>query len=367
MDVSVFISYAHVDNDAMYGRIKEISKGTGQTYSALTGKSVKVFVDTDSIALGEEWRERIRSGLSSATILLAFISPAYMHSTACRGELRDFLSFLSQGGSSRLIIPLLLVERSRMDELFPDDDLWDSIVSLQYLSIDDMRFEDPGTGAWLAKIHKIAERVNEKLSEQAQKGSAITPDIPDGSVSDVGDPVGKYELIARLELEGPNLSTQVQKFGSLVEQFATIVNTATPEMTAAGSFSQRLIVSRELAEKLGPVTEQSLATSEVMIKSITSMDPGVVAAIRLAKVASDRKTPEVQAFIESIRFMANGIVEATSHLMTFEASIEEAKGYSSDLDKPLDTMQRSLLLVAEMNAIAERWLDELGDVESPVE
>ena len=367
-DVSIFISYAHLDNDAAYGRIKEMSDSVGRVYSALTGKNATVFFDVDSISLGERWRDRIRSGLSAATILLAFVSPIYMKRPECRAELREFLSFLSQGGSSRLIIPLLLVARAQMDGLLLDDDLWGDVVELQYLAIDEMWFEDPGTGAWLKKVHVIAKRVDEKLSEQAEKGSAITPEIPKGeSQSATGDRVGKFELISRVETEAPVLMAEAQKFAVLIENFGSTVTSVAPEIARAESFGQRLAASQRLASQLTPITDQSLEVSEVMIKVVTSMDPGVVAAIRLAKNAPDAGTSEVQNFLQVIGDMANSIITAMSQLTVLEASIEQGKGYSSDLDQPLDTMQRSLLLVAEMNAIAQGWLDELGDLESSVE
>jgi len=73
--ISVFLSYARLDDMATYGRISTFRADLQHSYEALTGSRVEVFQDVDSVGLGEGWKDRIRSGLSTSSILLAFVRP----------------------------------------------------------------------------------------------------------------------------------------------------------------------------------------------------------------------------------------------------------------------------------------------------
>ena len=65
-DVAVFVSYSHNDDQATYGRIQKFSSDVRSSYKSLSGLDAEMFFDTESIDLGDNWRNRIRSGLLGA-------------------------------------------------------------------------------------------------------------------------------------------------------------------------------------------------------------------------------------------------------------------------------------------------------------
>ncbi|HEX3790068.1 MAG TPA: toll/interleukin-1 receptor domain-containing protein [Pseudonocardiaceae bacterium] len=362
-DVAIFVSYSHVDESSTYGRVKALAADVGHSFAGLTGRDVgTIFVDTNSIKLGEDWRDRLRSGLGDATILLAFVSPSYLRSVACRSEMTEFLSFLATGGGSRLIIPLLLVGQQRMDDLFPDDELWKKIIGLQSLLIEQLKFEDKGSSDWMKAVEKIAIRVEEKLDEQAKRGDAVAPDLLPTAEEDSPDPVGIYDLIARAEVGIPEIAGITQEYSAVIAHYNAPVVTATPLMTNSSSFNDRLEISRNLAEALTPIVEEAERLSRLLDQRVREVDPAVIASIRFVKAAPDGDSAGSQLFLTTIRDYAKSALTSTDAAIASAEAIAGNKGYSADLDKRLSMMQDALLRTADARAIYGSWINEIGDL-----
>ena len=106
-DPFVFISYRRADSSAA-------SRWLAQTIARTYG-SHRVFVDTESIRVGENWPARIDEALASATILIVVIGPSWLKMADEDGRRRidkkDDWVFqeIKHGLHSRIhIIPLLL-------------------------------------------------------------------------------------------------------------------------------------------------------------------------------------------------------------------------------------------------------------------
>lgn len=155
-----FASYSHSDNDASYGRITTIVGDIAKSYRSLTATPLPVFIDTESISLGELWQQRIDAGLTSSAVFLPFISPAYLKSPACRREFRFFQRSLAD----RLIIPLIYGDRARTRSLFRSDAIWRQVNRHQYLDIGALRLEEPGCAVWMKLVDPIARRIDEVLA-----------------------------------------------------------------------------------------------------------------------------------------------------------------------------------------------------------
>lgn len=359
-DVAIFVSYAHRDNESSYGRIKMIVDSVSLRYATLTGLDVEVFFDTESIELGERWRERIRSGLASASILMAFISPLYLRSSACREELRQFLSFLGLDANSRLIIPLLVVDSERMTR-FSEDSLWRELQEIQYLPVDVLQFEEMGSAVWANVVDRIARRIEAKLSEQAGEESVFAPPTPESADGVEGRELGNFDLLARLEDELPGTAESMQRYSEAISAISPVVQAAAPEMLNATSFSQRLQVARTLAVDLGPLVDRAYSSAGELVARVESINPGVIAVIRLAKNASDSDSPEVQGFLSIVQESARSGINLAESTETLNQATSTVKGQSADLDLPLIKLQSALVLVVETRAIYRGWIDEIAD------
>src|SRR5262249_5152060 len=66
----VFISYRRVDSSAA---ARWLAESIARTFG-----SERVFIDTESIRMGDDWPDRITRALASATIVLPVIGPTWL-------------------------------------------------------------------------------------------------------------------------------------------------------------------------------------------------------------------------------------------------------------------------------------------------
>ncbi|MEU4248690.1 toll/interleukin-1 receptor domain-containing protein [Amycolatopsis sp. NPDC026612] len=363
----MFVSYAHKDDDSSYGRVKKLAEGIADTYASLTGLEVGIFFDTESIRLGENWRDRIRAGLNNATVLLAFISPSYLRSPACREELASFFAFLPSREGRKLVIPILLFPQDRIDRLFPNDEQWSDIKQLQWKDASDLRSEEVGSSSWMLIVGQISQRIEEALDEQSTIDSSSTL-IDTDTGFNTEDPElreGTLEEIARAEEDLPHVGTLVRTYGEKINQFNELISNATASFASATSFGQRLAVARSLAKKLEPVVDDSFRISEELREVIQGVGPGIISIIRMIGASGEAANPEnrdVLDFLKTVREMAMQSLEATDTTESMMTSIEGGKGFSKDLDKVLSRMNAGLLMFYESRSHYKGWLEEVNRI-----
>ncbi len=76
----VFVSYSHKDREAVYEVLGELQR-----------RGFRFWYD-EGIAPGSEWPEDIAKHLDAASMVIAFVTPAFMRSTTCRREINFSLS-----------------------------------------------------------------------------------------------------------------------------------------------------------------------------------------------------------------------------------------------------------------------------------
>ncbi|MEV6983127.1 toll/interleukin-1 receptor domain-containing protein [Sphaerisporangium sp. NPDC051017] len=358
VEVSVFASYSHIDNDATYERISKIILGIKGIYESLTGSKVEIFKDADSIALGENWRDRIRMGLSSSSILLAFVSPAYLRSESCRQEFREFLGFLEANSKKRLIIPLLYADFDRIEARFARDELWQEIKSLQVLKLEAMRSLDPGSAEWIRALEMIAYRIEEVLSSVETEEPGDDSGYEAGEAQEFGQ--GLLELFAEIEETTPRFALEFERFNELINQLGEETQSRASRLAKASTFSSKLAVSKQLAEAINPIAVEAYEISERLLAIMAKWDSGVRYGIELiASKRLDIDEEDASQFIEAIGGLAETGNESLSHLETLRHTIASARGISGQLNKPLARIQQALLRFAEMAGIFQGWGNEL--------
>lgn len=101
-DYDIFVSYAHVDNkpfDNPQGWVDSFVRRLSLRLEQLTGREPSVWRDT-RLQGNEYFAGSIGDGISSTALLLSVISPRYVNSDWCRGELREFCRRASAAGSA---------------------------------------------------------------------------------------------------------------------------------------------------------------------------------------------------------------------------------------------------------------------------
>lgn len=364
-EIQVFVSYARIDDQATYGRISKLIDDIANTYQSITGKTVGVFRDVDSIRPGDDWRDRIKLGLSYSSIFLAFISPAYLRSTACREELSEFLAFLTSSSVDRLVVPLLYAKKERIDKGFSDDELWLKIMRREYEDIAALRSVSPGSPEWIETIEKLADRIEETLSSftQADKsdraaGTASTPKKPND-----GSP-GTLERMAALEDKVPEVIEDMSRIALLMGNLNNAVLIATPRFSKAKTFKERLAASRSMAKKLDPIADELLSTADRMVANFSEWDLFVQTLLEYARGGGDLTSSDFLGSLAALWSLSKTGGAQLAPINQFAELVTRGIGVSRDLDRPFMAIQKAAMRIADMIGILDGWKEGLETLES---
>ncbi|MEV0594975.1 toll/interleukin-1 receptor domain-containing protein [Nonomuraea cavernae] len=362
LEVSVFASYAQVDDAATYQRISRIVADIKTTLASQTGSAVNVFKDTESIAAGENWRDRIRLGLSSSTILLAFVSLAYLKSAPCRQEFREFLGFLVANSETRLIIPLIYADFDRVDSRSQEDDIWEEIKKLQVIKMAHMRATDPGSSEWLRAIQQISDRIEEVLaSVDLDSADSTVERSPSNGKEEESD--GFLELFTEIEEETPDIVADLNTYSELITHIGHITASAAPEITRAQTFGQKLAATRRLADSLTPVSNEAVAISQRILRGLNKWDSGVHKAVEvLSRQQIDTGGDNSTSFLDAIYGLAEKGIGSIGQLDALREIFDTINGVSKQLNYPLGQIKASLLVFAEIRGIFESWKSAIDGI-----
>jgi hypothetical protein len=106
----LFVSYSRRDNRE--GRIRELVTVIQAQHRSLTGgQELRIFFDTEDVKGGDDWEHRLLSGIRSARLLLACLSPRYLESEYCAREFVEYLKHeLSRVPLGEGIMPVYVSE-----------------------------------------------------------------------------------------------------------------------------------------------------------------------------------------------------------------------------------------------------------------
>lgn len=361
-DVSVFLSYARVDDSATYGRVLKVADAVANTYHSLTGRKVEIFKDTTSIALGEVWMERIQVGLASSSILLVFVTPAYLRSAMCRQELTEFLNFTRSSPSARIIIPLLYSDTERIEKHFGNDDMWQELSKRNRIDISHLRTSDAGSSKWIEAVERVAERIDEVLSS-LKETEAPTGEVQ--LVQDVAPPAsdeeepGLLEKLAGIEGSADGTRADLVRLSELMNSLTAEVQKATPRMQRANSFAKRLGASNALAKAIEPIADEMALVANRIHSGIQSWSLVVDFAVNAIRGGEQDTSSSAHSFAATVEHMATTGITSLSSLEGMHAAIEKGKGYSGNLDRPLTKIQDAILQVAELRGLFSSWRSEI--------
>jgi hypothetical protein len=123
----IFVSYAHVDNkpfDNPQGWVDSFVRRLSLRLEQLIGKEPAVWRDT-RLQGNEYFAGSIGDGITSTLLLLSVISPRYVNSDWCRGEIKEFCRRTSQAGGSGAgnLSRVFKVVKTHVDEAEMPDEL----------------------------------------------------------------------------------------------------------------------------------------------------------------------------------------------------------------------------------------------------
>lgn len=351
-DVSVFVSYARVDDAATYSRVTKFASSIKRLYESMTGEQVRLYMDADLSEAGDIWIDRIRLGVSSSAILLAFVSPAYLRSAACREEYRELTNFVCASSTSRLIVPLLFSERERMEKYFGDHAIWREMRALHSVPVEQLRFEEPGSSAWLHKTQEVVNRIESVLADIVKPTSSKAAE----AVNSVEQVDAFFEALVDAEDSAPKTTAHFKALGALLVRLRNEASKTAPKINRATTAKQRLAISRQLAQAIAPI-------STALTEEVNGLRLEINKRARTVKMIIARIRERPAQIHENQLMAAFGPVDQTAtkgveSLNSFDVlgdEIESVKGFSHELDAPLHVIEEALRDLAEVRGTLKGW------------
>jgi hypothetical protein len=367
---------------------------------------VTKFFDTESIRLGDEWRERIRAGLTASSVMLAFLSPAYLRSVVCREEFREFRA----SAGHRLVIPFAYVDVSDIEDQFHDDDVWREILKIQYLDIAQLRLENRGSALWMTYVDRIFKRIQEVQrtfiatvdpvliadldgdvdlstvpdSDPDSSGyldAAAMPraDLDDDDVTDIlasvpasrrrvdeGEP-DPYPTLSRLDPAGSagqrivtDLKTVVDKLDAFRDR---IDDEVTPRVSRATSFASKVSVARHQAVDIAKPVDLIDGLARNLLGSFEAAD--AEARPLLGAVYQGGGPKNALALLQIVRMLGGAGLDALDSLEHHNkvAANVYIREYSPRMDQTLDKLRGAIMSLASVRALCKGWADDLRAID----
>ena len=153
---TIFVSYAHADNETVYGGLLKLVEKIVDQYEMKTGETLSIFTDRD-VKWGQSWKKVLRSELETTAFLLSFVSPRYLKSSDCREEVERFAT-AAEKAKYKAILPILI---QSIPQALQQDSLWKKLQSYQYeeVSVTDLRSEN----------RQVLDEVADKISTSLQQ------------------------------------------------------------------------------------------------------------------------------------------------------------------------------------------------------
>lgn len=365
-EVSVFVSYAPIDERATHGRIEEIVSGIKDMYASITGEDVEVFFNKSSLTRGGNWQDTVKFELSSSSIFLAFLSPSYIRSVECNNEFWEFYHFLKRNSSERLMIPLLFGDKERIATVDPQTDLWSTASQLHPIDVSSLRTVEPGQTVWLQKTHEIAEMIDQILN--AVKGRSVRRAEAIEADQSGDDDVAPMLLEQMLQFEAaaPELMATMENLTDLLYKVGSQVNSAGPLMKRATTTKQRLSVARQLVRSIDPITDQVDEEVTILLRKLQVWDVTVQTVFDFVRRGSTVLLEEsVLSALSSVTQMATAGIKAFSEAEIMHGAIRQGRGLSHELDAALKRLQSAALRLVGSRAMFTSWREEASELFRP--
>lgn len=154
-----FWSYTHRDNDLDRGRVARLAQDIVDEYELQTGKPLRMFVDSISIEWGNEWRRNIDEALDGIVFFIAIITPLYLRSIACRGELMEFYKLFQLNSARRVVLPILYSDTPALSAPSSRDPIVQLVRRTQYQDFRKVRLSETHSSEYRRAVHGMATQI----------------------------------------------------------------------------------------------------------------------------------------------------------------------------------------------------------------
>lgn len=380
-----FLSYSRDDNRAENNRIIALAKAITKEYGLQTGDELELFIDEDSIKVGDKWKEEIEKNLGSAIFFIAIITPRYFNRFQCREELRFFIDKAETLGDRKLVLPILYANVPELHSDDTADQYIQFIKSIQWIDWTEKRLDDLDSSQNRKEIYKLALRlaeINKALDNKSKQTQVVTEDDSyKGEIEQVDDELGTIEKIADLEESINNVMQDLlNQITERIGNVTNLISASTEEMLSNPkytSYSYRANVLKNLSGQLWPDVHAMQKLTETYVKETGIIDDGLRALIGMIadNITSSANLSEkpTQGEIESIKGLLDVIETYSKAVIESMVSIQGMINETSQIEKlsrairpVLSTLRKSLNLMVDTTKLATEWQELVDTTKSSI-
>lgn len=361
VEFKAFFSYAHRDEENSQGKVTALARHLKREYEIQSGLTLNLFLDRDDLQWGDEWDRVIDSNLGFSAFLIPIITPTYLQRTECRKEFVAFHTAAAQTNSERFILPILF---SSIPEHRQDDEIFQIAQSLQWSDWAQLRLLDPSATEVAVEIHKMIKTLIARAEALSQVSLVLPPDTSGGSPEDGGDggdetAPGLQDKIAEAEVVLPEFAESVAQIGKTVAAIGESFTSATPHLTAAKSFRDRVSIMHSLAEEIAPDIETMRNSAVNLDTFATRADPGLDALLDLIEEEGelDEESDGIVTLLKSILSAADGIGGMARAAQESRPQMAKIMVSSRDMRPQITKYLEGLDYVESASATIQVWGD----------
>lgn len=367
-----FWSYVHDDDDASFGKIVQLGRDLQRQYEMITGTSVELFLDRDSLEWGDAWESVIHSNLGTVAFFIPVVTPAYFKSAACRTELERFAEQTSREGLKGLLLPILWVPSRELDSETSTDPLVQIVKDRQWEDWTSLRHEERGSSEYSKTLEKMALRI-QRANEAADRAESVVLTVANAETSDevLEDEPGRLEKLARMEENAVLWRDDLAEVGEGLNEMGEIAKTRTEKLNAdprAKTFAGRLTLVRKIAGELQVPADRIMNAGIAFASKVSAVDEGVRIIIDSAsdEVAADPDAlTHFRSFLDQLRDLDVVTATVDSQLSGFIASIAPLQKQSRDLKRPVEAATVGVTRIRAALGIIHDWIAVIDSAEIP--
>lgn len=340
----------------------------------LTGDSIELFLDRDSIPWGDAWRTRIDDSLGSVAFFVPVITPRYFQSNECRRELQIFADKAREAGTPQLIMPIYYVPIQNLEHRKQSDDLVRLVFDYQWSDWRDLRLCDPTSESYRRAVNSLAQSLVEANSLTDALTSTALVTYQESSDDDSDDSMdGFIDVAANAEETIPLWAETIEKIGEQIVLVGELMTAANEEVNStsnhASGFAARRRLARKLAVKLEEPSRQILQLSNDASAHLRKIDAGYQAILQ--KIPSELKEnpdfiDEIRPFIKTIEALEESVSGASEGIESMIRPSKSLASLSRDLQPALRRISEGLTMFLESRQVIANWRDLVSNLDLPI-
>jgi len=257
-DARIFVSYVHADNDFLGQAMTHFVDALAQTYEYLYAHPLQIEYDKRLLRWGQDWQPALDDAVAETDFLMAFVTPRYLVSTACRDEIT---TFSARAESDGLLLPLVWEPIEGKGIVQDSDPVLALIRRHQYEDGTALGGLEPGSTAYRTELTRLATRLHDTITTLERPTTPTVRGREDNQIAEDDDPPGLAELLDDLQDAQRAITVTQQEFTDALTDLAAQFLTINVDNLQGPARNAELIHYRTQAE---PTTQALESASETL-------------------------------------------------------------------------------------------------------